>query len=82
MSLPFGFEIGMTVTEIRARRAVLERLDSPTTDEMKLLGVRFTATDEVPGDQLWVVAETEEGARATLVYTLGDRALDDPGESP
>lgn len=63
-------EIGMTVTEVKARRRVLDGFDGPTKAEMQLLGVRFTASDEVPANELWVIAATEDGDRATLVYNV------------
>ena len=63
---------GMTIVELKARRQVLDGFDGPTKDEMALLGVRFTASNEVPADELWIVAMTEDGDRATLVYKGGE----------
>jgi hypothetical protein len=63
-------DIGLTVTELRARRSTLDGLDIPTKAEMQLLGVRFTASNAVPPGELWVIALTEDGDRATLVYNV------------
>ena len=65
-----GMTIGLALEAVEGRQATLARLDTPTVDELSVMGVRFIVSNEVPRDKLHIIARTASGGLATLIYSV------------
>ena len=70
------------VEAVYGQTLLLEKLPQDVQSRFREMGLTIVADDAVPGDQLWLIASTPDGAKIKLVFDAGPFIIETPRVSP